>query len=77
MKRLLSIAGCVLALALPASALAQTKGQPPASGGATKVKPGAPSPGQGTGKVRGPGKAGPGNGGQRPPGGTIGTKGKG
>ena len=29
MKRTLSIAACVLALALPASALAQTKGQPP------------------------------------------------
>ena len=76
MRRVLSIAACVLALALPVSALAQTKGKPPSSGGATKVKPGAPAPGQGTGKVRGPGKVGPGNGGQPPPG-TIGTKGKG
>jgi hypothetical protein len=74
MRRLLSIAACVLALALPASALAQTTGQPPSGGGATKVKPGTPTPGQGTGRVRGPGKVGPGNGGQPPPGGRVGTK---
>jgi hypothetical protein len=73
MKRLLSLAACVLTLALPASALAQTKGQPPSGGGATKVKPGTPTPGQGSGKVRGPGKVGPGNGGQPPPGGRVGT----
>ena len=74
MKRLLSVAACVLALAVPAGSLAQTKGQPPPRAGATKVKPGTPTPGQGTGKVRGPGKVGPGNGGQPPKGGTIGTK---
>jgi hypothetical protein len=74
MTRLLRIVACVLALALPASAVAQTKGQPPSGGGATKVKPGTTAPGQGTGKVRGPGKAGPGSGGQPPPGGRIGTK---
>lgn len=76
MKRLLTIAACVLALALPASALAQTTGRPPSSGGPTKVKPGTPTPGQGSGKVRGgPGRVGPGNGGQPPPGGKIGTRG--
>lgn len=74
MKRLFSIAACVLALAVPASALAQTKGQPPSAGGPTKVKPGTPIPGHGSGKVRGPGKVGPGNGGQPPRGGKVETK---
>ena len=75
MQRLLTIAACVLALALPASTLAQTTGRPPSSGGPTKVRPGTPTPGQGSGKVRGPGRVGPGNGGQPPPGGKIGTRG--